>query len=100
MMDFDSISSDERMMLDGLLHMQLMQFADSRVAHDKGILDDETFEGLKFYVASLLKMPGASKWWSENKLFYSTTGLDALLDEHIKITPPYNEIASSLWADV
>ncbi len=98
-MDLDSISVDERMMIDGLLHMQLMQFADSRLAHDREILDDQTFEGLKFYVASLLKMPGTAKWWSENKIFYSTGDVAALLDEQIKNTPSYNEIIPSLWTD-
>lgn len=97
--DLDSISIDERMMLDGLLHMQLMQFADSRVAHEKGILADEFFDGLKIYVASILNMPGAAAWWAENKTFYSTTGLDALLDAQMKTTPSYREIAPSVWKD-
>jgi len=98
-MDFGSVSLDERVMLDGLLHAQLMQIADARAAFDKGFLDREIYEGYMFYVASLLNMPGATKWWTENKVFYSTTGLDALIDEQRKSTPPYHKLAPSSWVE-
>ncbi len=99
-MDWYSISPDERMMLDGLLHSQLIQYMDLSAAYDRGLLDPESFRAWTRYVVSLIRMPGAAVWWSEAKTFYEGLGsMLESLESDSESTLAYNEIMPILWSD-
>jgi hypothetical protein len=93
MMDFRSLSPDDRVMLDGILVMLVLTFKDVMEAHDRGFMDQATYEAWEGYVGTNIGMPGASMWWEQGRALFIDK-VQLRVDAAIKKTPPYQELMS------
>ena len=91
MADFNSLSPDERVMLDGVLQDLVLSFKDVLEAYERGFMDRETYGAWEGYVGSHLSMPGGMKWWESARAGYIEK-LQLAMNSAIEKTPPYNEV--------
>ena len=98
MMDFRSITLDERIMLDGVLTDLVLMFKDILEAHGRGFADIATYEAWKGFIGANLGMPGGQMWWAQGRNIF-VGAVQTAVDLAIKQTSPYDELMSVVFRE-
>ncbi len=63
MEDFRALSIKERVILDGVLMDLLLMFRDIQEAHERGLMELDTYNAWLNFLSTTLGMPGGKMWW-------------------------------------
>jgi hypothetical protein len=91
MNDFRALTADERVILDGVLLDLVLCLKDILEAHERGFMDQETYEAWVLFVGANIAMPGGQMWWQQaRQLFISK--VQTVIESTITQCPPFQEL--------
>jgi hypothetical protein len=98
MLDFRSLTSDERIVLDGVLLDLVLAFKDVLEAYERGFMDEDTYHAWFSFIGTNIGMPGARTWWEQARPIYIEK-VRSVVDRAIESNPPYHQLMSVLFEE-
>lgn len=98
MLDFYSLSTDERIILDGVLLDLVLAFKDVLEAYERGFMDVDTYQAWFGFIGTNIGMPGARTWWEHARPIY-VPKVRSTVDQAINSAAPYQQLMSVLFED-
>jgi hypothetical protein len=98
MKDFRALSIKERVILDGVLMDLLLMFRDIQEAHERGLMELDTYNAWLNFLSTTLGMPGGKMWWEQARVLFLKR-LQAAIDSGIEKTLPQNELMSIIYEE-
>jgi hypothetical protein len=91
MNDFRALTPDERIILDGVLLDLVLCLKDILEAHERGFMDQETYEAWVSFVGANIAMPGGQMWWQQARPMFISK-VQTVIDSAITQCTPFQEL--------
>ena len=98
MKDFLALSIQERVILDGILMDLVLTFRDIQEAHERGLMELDTYNAWESFLGTTLGMPGGKMWWEQARAHFLVR-VQAAIDSGIEKTLPFNELMSIIYEE-
>jgi hypothetical protein len=98
MKDFRALSIQERVILDGVLMDLVLMFRDMQEAHERGLMELDTYNAWVSFLGTTLGMPGGKMWWEQARAHFLKR-VQAAVDSGIEKTSPFNELMSIIYEE-
>ena len=91
MQNFRDLTPDERVILDGVLLDLVLCFKDILEAHERGFMDQETYDAWVSFVGANLAMSGGQMWWQQARRSFISK-VQKAIDSAIAQCLPFQEL--------
>ena len=98
MINFRSLTPDERVILDGVLLDLVLCLKDILEARERGFMDLETYGAWLSFVGANIAMPGGQMWWQQARHLFIPKVQQAI-DSEIAECLPFQKLMSIVFED-
>ena len=91
MKNFQALTEDERVILDGVLLDLVLCLKDILEAHERGFMDKETYDAWVSFVGTNIAMPGGQMWWQQARNLFIPK-VQKAIDTAITQCLPFQEL--------